>query len=233
MMLQQSSSFKELPGELASFLRIAWLAGQYQITHVIARNIGSSDARKWEGMLNLEAVLPFSLFFDAFELRVPTCSIIASIVLSLQLLLDLCGSMGPFTRTFKGSSTAYMHANSHPMLLSIVPSIDSSALFTDRCHAIQSCLFHSKVIVRRWLYLLTTSTLFHLSAWLERTSLIFSLPDKAVTRSAPRTQPSMHDSPLVKVLSSGRKHLLTGGALFHAPFRQRQQPLLPCHNLPI
>src|SRR6266704_3851750 len=103
--LQQSPTFWKLPGEFVMLFDIACLTRQHKIAHVISRDARSYYTAKGKCVLDLIKVLPLSILLDPFELRKAAGSIIATIVLALQLLSDLSRSMCALYLGFTGTSS--------------------------------------------------------------------------------------------------------------------------------
>src|SRR5260221_12105796 len=83
--LQQSTAFRPFPWKLIALAEIAMITTQHEITDIIGGNVTTSNTTQRIGMFNVVDILSIALL----KLSKATSSIVATVVLSLQLLLDL------------------------------------------------------------------------------------------------------------------------------------------------
>lgn len=129
MTLQQSSTLCPLPRELVVFAVITRTTSKNNVTHIVSRNIRTCNTTNRECMLYMVFIFPLPFYFGSLKFGMSTSSIIASVLLSFELLRNLSGGMGSLNGFLPDTAGQSIHFHRERVCLLPVVNIATILLF--------------------------------------------------------------------------------------------------------
>ena len=112
--LQQTPAFGPFPGKFVAFAHIAMRTCQHKIAHIISRNVHANNTTYRISMIDMIDVPALVLL----KLGMTTCGVIAMILLTYQLLLNLFRGMCSFNALLADIAIATSCPTMHKAILS-------------------------------------------------------------------------------------------------------------------